>query len=268
MDIVGRDRDVQHFETILGTSFSFSSLNKLCWLLVVTWRGKVQPPFDQSEANNQAAKPHNWDVMTLTMPVMVYSDRRGRADQWEHSIQEPWPIRGQGILSSTVREPKVVTVPLFHHRRTPLSRGFWKYCQVGNSHHRSHFSYTRLRVSCDEVVVITMRAPSGSDVLFPISMNRPQHCRCWGSDWGGGVTGVVQEGAGWLPRGQDQRHVLQLERRPGLLCPHTQIQASPHRLPQPRHQGLERVWSLKASAKFNKRCCHFIYLRFEIIFQY
>ena len=29
MDIVGRDRDVQHFETILGTSFSFSSLNKL-----------------------------------------------------------------------------------------------------------------------------------------------------------------------------------------------------------------------------------------------
>ena len=60
-------------------------------------------------------------------------------------------------------------------------------------------------------------------------------------DGGGGITGVVSEGAGWLPRGQDQRHVLQLERRPGLLCPHTQIQASPHRLPQPRYQGLERV---------------------------
>ena len=35
------------------------------------------------------------------------------------------PMGGQGVMSlvSLVSEPKVVTVPLFHHRRTPQSRG-------------------------------------------------------------------------------------------------------------------------------------------------
>ena len=99
--------------------------------------------------------------MTLTMPVMVYTDRRGRADQWEPSIRVSWPIRGQGILSSLVTEPKLVTVPLFHHRRTPLSRGCEKLSIYFTGHISLDISVTR---SCDgdEVRVVTMKAPSGS----------------------------------------------------------------------------------------------------------
>lgn len=51
------------------------------------------------------------------------------------------PMRGQGIVSSLVREPKVVTVPLFHYRRTPQSRGGENIVKLSiyNLHHRSHF---------------------------------------------------------------------------------------------------------------------------------
>ena len=186
------------------------------------------------------------------MPVMVYSDRRGTAGQWEHSIQKPWPIRGQGILSSSVREPKVVTVPLFHHRRTPLSRGFENISKLSiyitdQILVKRGYEYHVMRLELS-----TWEHPQVVACNFAISISGPHHCRCWGSDWGGGITGVVPEGAGWLPRGQDQRHVLQLERRPGLLCPHTQIQASPHWLPKPWHQGLERVMESSIYLKYQR----------------